>query len=121
MINRLPAPLIFLLAAMLLPIVCSKTQLPTAQPPANAGPSVSGSLSTTTSGASYSYEIRSAGSKQSGTGENIDASDGAIHLVIRDGQLFVNEKGYGKLNDKDAVLIDEAGHVTVNAESRKPE
>src|SRR4051794_16333391 len=66
------------------------------------------------SGGSYTYEIRSGGSRQFGTAENIDAQAGDIKLSIHAGRLRVNDKDFGELKDGDSVVVDESGKVLVN-------
>jgi hypothetical protein len=70
-------------------------------------------------GGSYTYEVRSVGSRTFGTAENIDAQANDITLSIHGGRLKVNNKDYGQLKNGDSVLADESGKVLINGEERE--
>ena len=71
----------------------------------------------------YSYEVRCEGSgKAGGVGpEPIHANCSGNTLDITGGQLKVNGRMYGKLKDKDAVLVEASGQVFVNKVKRVAE
>jgi hypothetical protein len=70
---------------------------------------------------SYKYEIRGGGTFASGEAETIQATVGKNVLLVQDGRLTVNGKAYGGLKDKDMIVVDESGKVTVNGQTRFPE
>jgi hypothetical protein len=71
----------------------------------------------------YSYEVRCGeGGKAARVGaEPVHANCGDNTLDITGGQLKVNGKTYGRLKDKDAVLVEANGQVFVNKVKRVAE
>src|SRR5262249_41218596 len=71
--------------------------------------------------ASYQYEVRGAGgAHQRGEAETFTVTAGANTVSVQDGRLTVNGKGYDRLKDGDAILVDEGGQVSVNGTARSP-
>lgn len=71
----------------------------------------------------FSYEVRcDGGGKSTGAGqEPIHANCAGNSMDITGGQLKVNGRNYGKLKDKDAVLVEANGQVFVNKVKRVAE
>jgi hypothetical protein len=72
--------------------------------------------------ASYRCEIRTvSGVNAYSEGESISVTGGEHTASVQGGRLTVNGKAYGALKDRDSVVIDENGKVTVNGTERSPE
>src|SRR4051794_24618110 len=119
---NLRPPLILLSVWLFATLGCSRS----APPPAPAtspplAPTVAGSFSSGTDSASYSYEVRDAGSAATGVAQTVDATSGKNRLQIQEGRMTVNGRSYGPLKNGDAVLVDQDGQVSVNGQIRQPE